>query len=89
MDLTTRQSGIRVGAQHLAKQAVELTGSAHTLAASLEANPARAEVETTWVKGNIRAIRAQLDELEAFMEGREPTIPCAPRLAMSEPQGAA
>lgn len=72
MDALDRIPAIRVGAQHLAKQAVELTGSAHTFASSIESNPTRAEVEAIWLKGNIRAIRAQLDELEALIEGREP-----------------
>lgn len=53
---------IRASAQHIAKQAVELTASAHVVTA----DPTN-DAERTWALGNIAAIRRELDELEGLL----------------------
>lgn len=81
MDLSERKVSMRASAQHAAKQAVELALSVGSLSEKITERPARFEVDATWARGNIAAIRRELDELEALIDGREPNIRPAPKAA--------
>lgn len=81
MDLTERKIGLRVAAQHAAKQAVELALAVGAIAEKLQAHPALLEVDASCARRNIAAIRRELDDLEHLIADREPPIEAAPRAA--------
>lgn len=72
MDAMSHRVALRVAAQHIGKQAVELAGS--IAAFSLNSSG----VEAIGARCNIAAIRRELADLEHLLEGREPPIPAAP-----------
>lgn len=67
-DLSSRRIGLRVAATHAAKQAVELCEAASSMA-ELLGSPSRArfDVQATWARMNIEAIRRELDDLERMI----------------------
>jgi len=77
MDAVTQSRAMRVAATHAAKQAIELVESIATLSEKLPVD--RLGVDAVWARGNIRAIRAELDDLEHLLEGRQPPVPVAPK----------
>lgn len=82
MNITDQRRAMSVAATHTAKQAVELVESIARIGEHLDGDlRARRETETTWARGNIAAIRRELDDLEELIEGREPKVPVAPRAA--------
>lgn len=81
MNLADRKLAIKVAVQHAAKQTVELTLSVGSLVEKLEQRPARFDVDASWARGNIAAIRRELDDLEHLLAGREVPVPVAPMAA--------
>lgn len=79
MDAQDRRIALKVAAQHAAKQAVELAMAVSAVVESLKTDDrALRAVEDAWARGNIAAIRRELDDLEHLLAGREPPIPVAP-----------
>lgn len=76
MNAADRRRALRVAAEFAAKQAVELTASAHVIGECIGNGPrARFDVEAISARTNIAAIRRELDDIEALIEGREPAVP--------------
>lgn len=83
MSPTLRRRGLRVSAEHLAKMAVEVTGSCHTLAELVHSDcRARWDVEAITFRVALDAIKHEIAELEALVgdwrpEATKATLPLA------------
>lgn len=75
MDQQDRRIAMRVAAQHAAKQAVELAMTVSAAAEKIKVDgDGTWAVEGVWARGNIAAIRRELDDLENLLAGREPAV---------------